>query len=79
MLTTHKIASKYIWYFPSFANFCFVSCIRFENGKDTRYKVPLMGFLPQASFRLTAAGRGCTPSSGSKPSTPLAAAAAFAP
>ena len=30
----------------------------YENSKDKWYKLPLVGVLPQASFRLTIAGRG---------------------
>jgi len=39
------------------------------------YKLPLMGVLPQPSFRLTAVGWGWTQPNGSKPSTPPASAA----
>jgi hypothetical protein len=88
MLTTHKKASKIFWSFLNFANFYFVfgfayfnfvSCIRVERGKKIRYKIPLVGALPQAGFRLTAASRGCSPSNASKPSTPPVAAAVSAP
>jgi hypothetical protein len=47
--------------------------------KKIRYKIPLVWVLSQASFSLTAAGRGGTSSIGSKPSTPPAAAAVSAP
>ena len=50
-----------------------------ESSKDTWYKLPLVGALPQASFRLTTAGRGSNPSNGSRPSTPPVAAAVRAP
>ena len=51
----------------------------YESGKDKWYKLPLVGVLPQASFRLTTADRGWNPSSGSMPSTPPIAATATAP
>ena len=51
----------------------------YESSKDKWYKLPLVGVLPQASFRLTTAGRGWNPSSGSMPSTPPVAATAAAP
>ena len=51
----------------------------FESSKDKWYKLPLVGVLPQASFRLTTAEQGWNPSSGSTPSTPPVAAAATAP
>ena len=64
--------------FLGFANFLgFMQAL--ESSKDTWYKLPLMGVLPQASFRLTTVGRGSNPSNGSRPSTPPGAAAAFAP
>ena len=51
----------------------------YESSKDKWYKLPLVGVLPQASFRLTMADRGWNLSSGSKPSTPHVAATATAP
>jgi len=51
----------------------------YESSKDKWYKLPLVGVLPQASFRLTTADRGWNPSSGSMPSTPPVAATATAP
>ena len=45
--------------FQSFANFCLVSCKVLKAVKDSVwYKLPLVGVLPQASFRLTAIGWG---------------------
>jgi hypothetical protein len=83
MLNTHKKRGKYFWSFLSFANFYFFILFCFMHKvlkavKNIRYKIPLVEVLPQASFRLTAAGRGCNPSNGSKPPTPTAAAAASA-
>ena len=51
----------------------------YESSKEKWYKLPLVGVLPQASFRLTTADRGWNPSSGSTPSTPSVAATATAP
>ena len=51
----------------------------YESSKDKWYKLPLVGVLPQASFRLTTADRGWNPSSGSMPSTPPVVATATAP
>ena len=51
----------------------------YESSKEKWYKLPLVGVLPQSSFRLTTAGRGWNPSSGSMPSTPPVAAIAIAP
>jgi hypothetical protein len=51
----------------------------YESSKDKWYKLPLVGVLPQASFRLTTAGRGWNPSNGSRPSTLLVTATATAP
>ena len=51
----------------------------YESSKDNWYKLPLVGVLPQASFRLTTVDRGWNPSSGSMPSTPPVAATATAP
>ena len=42
----------------------------YESSKDKWYKLPLVGVLPQASFRLITTGRGWNPSNGSRPSTP---------
>ena len=33
----------------------------YESSKDKWYKLPLVGVLPQASFRLIMAGRGLKP------------------
>ena len=51
----------------------------YGSSKDKWYKLPLVGFLPQTSFRLTTADRGWNPSSGSMPSTPPVAATAVTP
>ena len=51
----------------------------YESSKDKWYKLPLVGVLPQASFRHTTADRGWNPSSDSTPSTPPFAATATAP
>ena len=51
----------------------------YESSKDKWYKLPLVGILPQASFRLTMADRGWNLSSGSTPSTPPGAATTTAP
>jgi hypothetical protein len=79
MLTTHKEASKYFWSFSRFCKFLFCFMHKLKSSNDTRYKVPLVGVSLQASFRLTAAGRGCTPPNRSKPSTLPAAVVASAP
>ena len=42
----------------------------YKSSKDKWYKLPLVGLLPQASFRLITAGRGWNPSSDSMLSTP---------
>jgi hypothetical protein len=60
MLTTHKKASKYFyfWSFLSFANsyfvfdfadFYFVSCIRFESGKENKIQDTSGGGPPPSS------------------------------
>ena len=51
----------------------------YESSKEKWYKLPLVGVLSQASFRLTTADRGWNPSSGSTPSTPPVATTATAP
>jgi len=51
----------------------------YESSKDKWYKLPLVGVLPQASFRPTMADRGWNPSSGSTPSTPPVAVTVTAP
>ena len=51
----------------------------YERSKDKWYKLPLVGVLPQAGFRLTTAGRGWNSSSGSMPSTPPVTAIATTP
>jgi hypothetical protein len=87
MLTTHKKASIFGLFlvlqifilFLVLQIFVLFHAYGFESGKDTRYKVSLVGVLPQSCFRLTAVVRGYTLSNGSKPSTPPAAVAASAP
>ena len=46
--------------FFCFRFYKFLFCFRhkIESIKDTRYKLPLVGVLPQASFRLIDVGRG---------------------
>ena len=51
----------------------------YECSRDKWYKLPLVGVLPQANFRLTTADRGWNPSSGIMPSTPPVAATAVTP
>ena len=51
----------------------------YKSSKDKWYKLPLVGVLPQASFRLTMASRGWNPSNGSRPSTPPIVEAVRAP
>ena len=51
----------------------------YESSKEKWYKLPLVGVLPQGSFRLTTADQGWNPSSDSMPSTPPIAATATAP
>ena len=51
----------------------------YESSKDKWYKLPLVGVLPEASFRLTTADRSWNLSSGSMPSTPPVAANATTP
>ena len=52
----------------------------FESVKDrVWYKLPLVGVLPQASFRLTAVGWGWIQPNSSRPSTPPGSAAVVAP
>ena len=77
----------FIWFYGfanfyfvlDFANFLFCFMHKVESSKDTWYKLPLVGVLPQASFRLIAADRDRNSSNDSRPSTPPAAAAVFAP
>ena len=64
----------------SYANFYLVSCKILKAVKDrVWYKLPLVGVLPQASFRLTAVGWGWTQPNGSRPSTPPVSAVVAAP
>ena len=51
----------------------------YESSKDKWYKLPLVGVLLQASFRLTTTDQGWNPSSSSTPSTPPVAATATTP